>query len=137
MEDDRMDIKRRNFNKLMLASVAGIMSGLQISTASAEATLLTDKVDSKLLLAGGGNACKGMNECKGKGGCKTGDAGCAGKNSCKAKGGCATVSKHSCKGQNECKAQGGCKTGDNGCAGKNSCKAKGGCEVPVNPEHMS
>ena len=78
MEDGRMDIKRRNFNKLMLASVAGIMSGLQISTASAEATLLAEK-----------NACKGMNACKSQGGCKASDNGCAGKNSCKGHGGCA------------------------------------------------
>ena len=73
-----MAINRRNFNKLMLASVAGIMSGLQVSTASTEATLLAEK-----------NACKGMNACKGQGGCKTGDNSCAGKNSCKGNGGCA------------------------------------------------
>lgn len=79
-----MDIKRRNFNKLMLASsIAGIMSGLQISTASAEPTMLAEK-----------NACKGMNACKGQGGCKTGDNGCAGKDSCKGHGGCKVPVEH-------------------------------------------
>ena len=120
-----MAINRRNFNKLMLASVAGIMSGLQMTVSPDVRAEGSDK-----------HACKGMNSCQAQGGCSTGDSGCAGKNSCKGHGGCETVAKHSCKGQNECKGQGGCSPGDNGCAGKNSCKGNGGCAIPVPEGHI-
>jgi len=122
-----MSMKRRNFNKLLLGAVAGILAGTQARSvvAQEEATEGGEK-----------HVCKGMNECKGQGGCETGDNGCAAKNSCKGHGGCATSAKHDCKGQNDCKGQGGCGGGDNGCAGKNSCKGNGGCAVPVPEGHM-
>ncbi len=126
MEDSRMSMKRRNFNKLLLGAVTGILVGAQ--TRSIYAAEAADEGGDK-------HACKGMNDCKGQGGCESGDNGCAGKNSCKGHGGCATSAKHGCKGQNDCKGQGGCKSGDNGCAGKNSCKGQGGCEVPVPEDH--
>jgi len=126
MEDSRMSMKRRNFNKLLLGAVTGILVGAQ--TRSIYAAEAADEGGDK-------HACKGMNDCKGQGGCESGDNGCAGKNSCKGHGGCATSAKHGCKGQNDCKGQGGCKSGDNGCAGKNSCKGHGGCEVPVPEDH--
>ncbi len=121
-----MGMKRRNFNKLLLGAVAGILAGAQVRSVVAE---------EEATEGGEKHACKGMNECKGQGGCESGDNGCAGKNSCKGHGGCATSAKHGCKGQNDCKGQGGCKSGDNGCAGKNSCKGHGGCEVPVPEDH--
>ena len=75
-------MKRRDFNKLVLAAFGGALVGSRV-------------VDPTLALAGddkaGGHACAGKNECKGKGGCKSGDAGCKGKNSCKGKGGCAVA----------------------------------------------
>ena len=121
-----MSMKRRNFNKLLLGAVAGILAGTQGRTVYAG-----EAADE----GGDKHACKGMNDCKGQGGCESGDNGCAGKNSCKGHGGCATSAKHGCKGQNDCKGQGGCRSGDNGCAGKNSCKGHGGCEVPVPEDH--
>ena len=128
-----MDINRRDFNKLMLAVVAGIFAGCEReTTATSEGETQIAEAETEAEVAPiEKHACKGLNDCKGQGGCSTGDAGCAGKNSCKGQGGCATADKHACKGQNECKGQGGCKTGDNGCAGKNSCKGNGGCAVPV------
>ncbi len=121
-----MSMKRRNFNKLLLGAVAGILAGTQ-----GRSVYAGEGADE----GGDKHACKGMNDCKGQGGCDSGDNGCAGKNSCKGHGGCATSAKHGCKGQNDCKGQGGCKSGDNGCAGKNSCKGQGGCEVPVPESH--
>ncbi len=102
-----MSMKRRNFNKLLLGAVTGILAGAQAF--SIKAVEAADEGGEK-------HVCKGMNDCKGQ-------------------GGCATSAKHGCKGQNDCKGQGGCKSGDNGCAGKNSCKGHGGCEVPVPEDH--
>ncbi len=121
-----ISMNRRNFSKLLVGAVAGILAGVQIRGVSA---------GEESAEGGTKHACKGMNDCKGQGGCESSDGGCAGKNSCKGHGGCATTAKHDCKGQNDCKGQGGCKSGDNGCAGKNSCKGKGGCEVPVPEDH--
>ena len=76
----RMSMERRNFNKLLLGAVTGILAGctqVRNVVAKGEATEGDEK-----------HACKGMNECKGQGGCKSGDNGCTGKNSCKGKGGC-------------------------------------------------
>ena len=71
-----MSIDRRNFNKLILASVAGIMAGFQTTALSYGGGRPEPVADNK-------------HACKGQGACKTGDNGCAGKNSCKGKGGCA------------------------------------------------
>ena len=70
-----MKIKRRDFNRLMLASVAGMLVGCQTSPSSGGDAHAAEK-----------HACKGMNSCKGQGACKSGDNGCAGKNSCKGHG---------------------------------------------------
>ena len=121
-----MDTKRRNFNKMILASLGGIVAGAQLGPSIIGNVYAGDEK----------HVCKGMNSCKGKGGCETSDAGCAGKNSCKGHGGCATTERHECAGKNDCKGQGGCRSGDNGCAGKNSCKGKGGCAVPIKEGHL-
>ncbi len=121
-----MKLKRRDFNMLVIASVGGILAGVQ-----QKVPLLRGAY-----AEGAEHVCAGKNDCKSQGGCKGGDGSCAGKNSCKGHGGCATVAKHDCAGKNDCKGQGGCKGGDNGCTGKNSCKGHGGCEVPLDPSHM-
>ena len=95
-----MSTSRRDFNKLLLGAVAGILAGAQIHGVSAGEE--SEKGGAK-------HACKGMNDCKGHGGCDSGDGGCAGKNSCKGHGGCATTAKHECAGKNSCKCHGGCK----------------------------
>ena len=73
-------------NKIMLAALAGLFTGIAGLTApgvfgakaSAEAT------------DGDKHACKGLNACKGTGACKTDEHACKGLNECKGKGGCAT-----------------------------------------------
>ncbi len=126
-------MKRREFNKAMLAALGGIAAGIGCGeNQDASGPGATDgaaKAAGEMGLPK--HACKGRNDCKGQGGCKSGDAGCAGKNSCSGKGGCATVEPHSCRGKNECKSLGGCGSGDNGCKAKNSCAGKGGCAVPI------
>jgi hypothetical protein len=77
-----VDLKRRDFNKMLAAAVGGVVVGAVAKPALAG--------DDKGKDAAKGHSCKGKNECKGKGGCKTSDAGCTGKNSCKGKGGCAS-----------------------------------------------
>ena len=118
-----MEIKRREFSKMLGAAVGGVFAGIATGCGS------SDKNVSEAGIAA--NACKGMNTCKGQGGCKTDKNACKGQNECKGQGGCATAAHHDCSGKNACKGQGGCATGDNGCAGKNSCESKGGCAVPV------
>ena len=53
-----MTMERRDFNKLLLGAVTGILAGSQIGSVSAggEAAKGSDK-----------HACKGMNACKGQG----------------------------------------------------------------------
>ena len=114
-------MKRRDFNKMMVAAVGGLVAGTAFGCKSKDGA--TSQPVSM-------HACKALNECKGKGGCKTASNDCRGMNACKGKGGCATSEHHSCKGKNACKGQGGCKTATNDCSGKNACKGKGGCKVP-------
>ena len=113
---------RRDFNKLMGATVAGMLVG---SKAFGQEKKAEEEKEAK-------HVCKGKNDCKGQGGCKTENNECAGKNDCKGKGGCATTAHHDCAGKNDCKGQGGC----GGTQGKNDCKGKGGCAVPLKPEHQ-
>ena len=136
-----MTIKRRDFNKAVLAAVAGIVAGSVTACSGDKKSPETTTKENPKTDSGMGNkasemglekhVCKGYNTCKGKGGCKTDSNACAGKNECKGKGGCATTANHSCGGKNDCKGLGGCKSGDNSCVAKNSCKGKGGCHVPV------
>ncbi len=76
-----MNTKRRSFNKMVAASIGGLLAGASIQGGFIAAAQAGDE-------AGGKHDCKGQNGCKGQGGCKSGDNGCAGKNSCKGKGGC-------------------------------------------------
>lgn len=126
-----MEIQRRDFNKMLLAAVGGVITGATVGCGGGE-----KKGDGK---NGGGkdvksdaHICKGQNGCEKKGNCKSGDKGCKGLNTCKKNGGCASKEwAHECAGKNKCAGQGGCKGGDKGCAGKNTCSTKGGCQVPV------
>ena len=93
-----MDMKRRDFNKLMVAAAAGMVAGSQTVALAGDPDAGCPK-----------HSCKGQNECKGKGGCKSSDHGCAGKNSCKGKGGCDpahTYEKHAVRAR-MLKCQGG------------------------------
>ena len=80
-----MEIKRREFNKMLGAAVGGAFAGIAGGCES------NGKSESEAGIAK--HACKSRNECKGQGGCTTGDNSCAGKNSCKGKGGCAVPVK--------------------------------------------
>lgn len=125
-EGSFVNIQRRDFNKMLLAAVGGIVTGATVGCGSSEKKETSNS-------GGDAHVCKGKNACKGKGGCGVeGKHDCAGKNSCKGTGGCASkAARHECKGKNACKSMGGCKSGDGGCAGKNSCKGNGGCKVPL------
>lgn len=116
---------RRDFNKMVVAAMGGIMAGAAIGGCSTgdKKEASTQEMEK--------HACKGRNSCKGNGGCKTATNECKGKNACKGQGGCATVAHHDCAGKNACKGLGGCGSGDGGCAGHNSCKGHGGCAVPI------
>ncbi len=119
-----MEMNRRDFNKMVLSVVGGLMAGASVGCGKSEAPKKDPESAKKPEAAvAEKHVCKGFNSCKGKGQ--------GGKNECKGKGDCATVAKHDCKGHNDCKGLGGCKSGNNGCAGKNDCKKKGGCGVPL------
>jgi hypothetical protein len=121
-----MEMNRRDFSKMIVAAVGGIVAGGALVGCSSD----SDKGSGS---SSKDHMCAGKNECKGQGGCHTATNSCGGKNECKGKGGCASASmKHDCKGKNNCKGQGGCAVKDaNACAGKNECKGKGGCKVPA------
>ena len=70
-----MEMNRRDFSKMVLVAVGGIVAGGAMVGCSGDG----DKKET----ASDKHVCKGMNACKGKGGCKTGDDSCGGKNSCK------------------------------------------------------
>jgi len=113
-------INRRDFGKLTMAAVGGLVAG----SAGTSSTMAAEG-DSLLLQEP--HVCRGLNTCKGKGACKTADSSCKGHNDCAGAGGCATVEKHACAGENACKGHGGC--GAN--PGENQCKGKGKCAVPL------
>jgi hypothetical protein len=104
------DVSRRDFGKLTLAALGGVVAG----------ALLTGRTVWAEEKAGGGDKhlCCGLNACKGQG--------ADGKNDCAGQGSGATVEAHGCSGMNNCKGLGG---GDNPAA--NDCKGKGGCNVPL------
>jgi hypothetical protein len=130
------DLNRRDFHRLSMAAMGGLMAGVaagcqneqpaatekakDATTTKAE----TPKTDHALVaeVKSEKHTCRGLNTCKGLGG-----GAVAGKNACAGQGECATVAEHSCGDMNECKGQGGC--GKN--PGENECKGKGGCHVPL------
>lgn len=107
---NRIDLDRRDFNRLTAAALGGLASGSLLGCGQGGGTAVA-KADLHL--------CRGLNECKG--------LGKDGKNECRGQGTCATAKEHSCGGHNECKGLGGC--GET--VGANDCKTKGGCHVPL------
>jgi hypothetical protein len=134
------DLNRRDFHRLSMAAMGGLMAGVaagcqneQPAAKSAVTEKTNDATDAKAESPKSDNpqvaesksekhTCRGLNTCKGLGG-----GAAAGKNACAGQGECATVAEHSCGDMNECKGQGGC--GKN--PGENECKGKGGCHVPL------
>ena len=112
MQQDNLN--RREFSKLTMAAVGGLMAGAvtaQFNPAAAD--------DPKSPLLEGPNVCRGLNHsCKNHNG---------GNNDCAGQGSCHTAKAHGCNGENECKGQGGCGARP----GENACKGQGGCSVPL------
>lgn len=112
------NLGRRDFHKLSLAAVGGIVAGSVLGGCKSEEKSGTAASGEELLLDEP-HVCRGLNSCKGQG--------AGGGNQCAGTGKCANVKAHSCAGKNECAGQGGC----HGTAGMNACGGKGGCAVPL------
>ena len=111
---DKPDLTRRDFQRLTMAAVGGLVIGSGIQRLAGAAEEHNDA-----LLLDEPHVCRGLNACKGKG--KGGNNACAGRSEC------ATAEAHTCAGSNACKGQGGC--GE--VPGENACKGKGKCHVPL------
>ena len=121
-----MDLNRRDFNRLSMAALGGMMAGATAGCGSGEPPQQQAKdpqppatTPATPVAKGEVHACRGLNACKGQG--------ASGENACAGQGTCATVEHHTCAGQNTCKGLGGC--GEK--AGQNECKGQGGCAVPM------
>lgn len=125
-------LDRRDFHKLTLAALGGMMAGTTIGcggganpggatqvTPAAGTGTATELTEAEKLIIDEPHVCRGLNSCKGLGRSKDND--CAGL------GTCASMADASCGGNNECKGQGGC--GE--LPGMNSCKGKGACHIPL------
>ena len=130
-------LARRDFHKLTLAALGGVISGAAVGcgggtppnggvpkpggttpAAPADVTLS----DGEKLIIDEPHTCRGLNSCKNLGRSK--------ENACAGQGSCASIADAACAGNNECKGQGGC--GE--LPGMNSCKGEGGCHIPLMPE---
>ena len=131
----RENVNRRDFHKLTMAAMGGMMAGSFVGCAGKkspdeEAAGKTEKespespaADSPGLAAWTDHhVCRGLNACKGHGK--------GGMNECAGKGECATAEAHTCHYANECKYQGGC--GES--VASNECKGKGECGVPLSED---
>jgi hypothetical protein len=123
---------RRDFNRLTLAAVGGLIAGLGQSEqkALADDKKKTSSSKNKKPTAPTKeiHVCRGLNSCKGQG--VDWDFDGDGKletNACAGGGACATAKHVSCNGENDCKGQGGC----GNTAGDNACKGQGKCHVPL------
>jgi hypothetical protein len=112
---DDSNLNRRDFHKLSMTALGGMVAG---AAALTEAAFAEDKASVNPLLQEP-HVCRGLNTCKGKG--KNG------KNACAGQGVCATANKHGCHGANDCRGQGGCGAHP----GENACKGRGACAVPL------
>jgi hypothetical protein len=104
------DVSRRDFGKLTLAALGGVVAGSLLTGSSVFAAVPAGGADK--------HVCCGLNHCKAQG--------ASAKNECAGQGSCATVQAHGCSGMNDCKGLGG---GDKPAG--NDCKGKGGCNVPL------
>jgi hypothetical protein len=114
---NRRDLNRRDFGKLAMAALGGMLAGAAAVEAADEKPKKKDP--KKPLLLQEPHVCRGLNTCKGKGK--------GGKNDCAGQGACATAKSHTCSGDNECAGLGGCGAKP----GENACKGKGECGVPL------
>ncbi len=141
----RIDLNRRDFNKLTMAAFGGLVAGTTVgcsdeeaaptsstpvpSTPTGEGTAETTdegtteeegKEETEVsLLMQEPHVCHGLNSCKNQGASK--------ENDCAGQGTCASVASHDCGGLNACKGQGGCED----IPGQNTCKEMGKCHVPL------
>lgn len=133
MQDNGLD--RRDFHKLTVAALSGLVAGTTLgctgggppavkdSTSSSTSTAAIETLsEAEQLIVDEPHTCRGLNSCKNLGRSKD--------NACAGQGTCASIADSSCGGNNECKGQGGC--GD--LPGMNSCKGKGGCHIPLMDE---
>ena len=117
---DRSDLNRRQFTKLAMAALGGVLAGAGIVDAAKDEDKKPKKKDPKKeLLLQEPHICRGLNTCRNKGK--------GGKNACAGQGNCFTAPEHTCTGDNACAGLGGCgKT-----PGENKCKGMGECAVPL------
>ncbi len=120
---DKPDFSRRDFEKLAVAALGGLMAGTGLGCADEKKDdkkpddkPKNDKVNPLLQEP---NVCRGLNICKAKGK--------GGKNECAGTSACATAKSHTCGGDNTCRGLGGCGEAP----GENKCKAMGKCHVPL------
>jgi hypothetical protein len=119
-------MNRREFHKLGMAALGGMLSGVAMSRAddkpSGSESPSGPKDAKKSYWLQEPHICRGLNTCKGKGK--------GAKNDCAGQGACATTKEHTCHAKNECRGLGGCgnKPGDN------DCKGKGECGVPLSSD---
>lgn len=114
---DHSELNRRDFQRLSMAALGGMLIGAGAADAADEKDAKKDSKKNPLLSEP--HVCRGLNTCKGKGADK--------KNACAGQGACATVKKHTCSGENACRGQGGCGAHP----GENECKGMGACAVPL------
>jgi hypothetical protein len=136
-----MSLDRRDFHKLSLAALSGLVAGTTgcntgsapptapsptavspgtpADNAGATATAMTAE---EQLMVDDKHVCRGLNTCKGLGRSK--------ENECAGQGTCASIADHACGAASECKGQAGC--GEK--PGMNECKGQGGCHVPLMDE---
>jgi hypothetical protein len=126
------DPSRRDFHRLTLAAIGGLMAGLARPEQLVQAEQPKQKGDAKPKKPAKEmkeiHVCRGLNSCKGQG--IDWDFDGDGKldvNACAGQGACATAKHVSCNGENDCKGQGGC----GNTAGINDCKGQGKCHVPL------
>ena len=116
------DLSRRQFQKLAMAALGGLVAGAGLARADEKKDDKKDdkpKDEKKEPLLQEPHVCRGLNTCKtlGKGG----------KNDCAGMGQCATAKAHTCGGENDCAGLGGC--GEH--PGENKCKGMGECAIPL------
>ena len=123
---DNNDLNRRDFQKLAMAALGGLVAGAGLAHADEKKDKDKDdkkepkpKDEKKNPLLQEPHVCRGLNTCKG--------LGKGGKNDCAGTSACATAKAHTCGGDNDCRGLGGC--GE--MPGENACKGKGKCHVPL------
>ena len=107
------DPSRRDFHRLTLAAVGGLMAGLAQPGQLVQADDQNKKGDNKSKKPAKPSkeihVCRGLNSCKGQGIDWDFDGdGKLDTNACAGQGACATAKHVSCNNENDCKGQGGC-----------------------------